>query len=74
MLTSKYISHLFYVHRELPIACATALMCLAHVLVFIAVNDPFVEAVMAFGAIVMAVITISSIYSIYRFEKKWGAK
>jgi hypothetical protein len=74
MLTFKQLSHLFYIHRELPIACATALMCLAHVLVLASINDAFVEAVMAFGAVVMFLITSSLIYGVIRFEQKWGAK
>lgn len=74
MLTLKQLSHLFYIHRELPIACATALMCLAHALVFVSVNDAFVQAVMAFGGVVMLLITCSFIYGVIRFEQKWGAK
>jgi uncharacterized membrane protein YqjE len=74
MPTLNQLSRLCNIHRELPIAIATALMCLAHVLVLIAVDDAFVQAVMAFGAVVMCFITSCLIYGVIRFEQKWGAK
>jgi hypothetical protein len=72
MLNRKYISHIFYVHREAAMACFTALACIFHVVAYVMASDAFVEAVMAFGAVVMFIITSCFIYGIYRFEKKYG--
>jgi hypothetical protein len=72
MFNRKYISRLFYIHTELPFACFIALSLLAHTLGYLVTNNAFLQAVMAFGALVMATILSCLIYGIYRFEKKYG--
>ena len=74
MFTSKYISYLFYVNREAALAVITACLFVAHTLAYIAADDLFVQAVMAFGAVVHFMITASFAYGIYRFEKKYGRR
>lgn len=68
---TKYISRMFYIHRELPFALFTGLMFIAHTWAYLTTNDAFAQAVMAFGAVVMFIITCCFIYGIYRFERKY---
>ena len=72
MFNAKYISRMFYIHRELPMACFTGFMFMFHVVAYLASSDPLVEAVMGFGAVVMFILTSCFIYGVYRFEKKYG--
>jgi hypothetical protein len=72
MFNRRYISRLFYIHTELPMACFTGFMFLLEAVAYLASSDPLVEVVMGFGAVVMFILTSCFIYGIYRFETKYG--
>lgn len=72
MFNLKYISKMFYIHTELPYACFTLVAFIVHAFGYAMASEPFVQAVMAFGALVYLIITSCVAYGIYRFEKKYG--
>ncbi len=73
MFSIKQLKHLFYIHRELPLAIMMLVSACIELACALVVEQPWQYLAYAFAA-ALTLIAALLVRNVITFEKKWGAK